>query len=138
MSTDRFDDDVVDVRLREALRRAVAPPPTDDVDWIGLHARITAAAGALNSTPVPTRAWWQPLAGWSPRGIPLAAAASVLLMLAADALTQEATPGAAPAVERFHTVEEELAWAAGGGSGELLQGLERDGMLDVALFYEEW
>jgi hypothetical protein len=70
-------------------------PPMDDVDWMALHARIrraaepalAARAQALAETARPLAGIaassnvWQPLAGWSPFGIPLAAAATVILMI---------------------------------------------------------
>jgi hypothetical protein len=127
--------DVSDDGLRAALGAAFPEPPVDDVDWIGLHGRIVGAAATRRRT-VPVRAWWQPLAGWSRRGIPLAAAASALLVLAAGAL-QLRTAGTTDAA-LFSTVEEELAWGAGAGGLPLLDELDGEGMLDVALFYEEW
>lgn len=142
-----------DETLADALRRAVPEPPVHEVDWASLQARIASAAqphlaGRASAAATPTgsmvppgrreaAAWWQPLAGWSPRGIPLAAAASVLLMLGAAAL---GTAGAGSPAPTFLTLEEELAYAAPAGARPLLMELERDDMLDVALFYdtEDW
>jgi hypothetical protein len=121
-----------DRELRAALRAAVPQPPVDEVDWIGLHARITAAAAPVRRAAQP-RAWWQPLAAWSGGGIPLAAAASLLLMIAAGAL--RVTP-AADAAASFHTVEEELAWSVAVGARPLLADATADEILDVALFHE--
>jgi hypothetical protein len=132
-----------DDELRAALSAAVPEPPLDAVDWDGLHERITTAAVPLLVRPAqrtPAGAWWQPLAGWSPRGIPLAAAASLLLVLGAGMLRTEAAPFTAHAVAYFWTVEEELAWGTASGGRPLLDEVSDDGILDVALFYdgEEW
>lgn len=149
MSRNIFDDSR-DRTLADSLRDAVPQPPADEVDWNRLHARITAAAephfGAAATAGAPagssTPAWWQPLAGWSPRGIPLAAAATVLLMLGAGALGT-APRNAAPApygATTFRTVEEELVNGVALGSRTLLTGLETDAMLDAVLFDdgEDW
>jgi hypothetical protein len=129
--------------LRAALAAAVPAPPLDAVDWDGLQARISAAAMPLLVQPAqraPVAAWWQPLAGWSPRGIPLAAAASLLLVLGAGMLRTEPASFTAHAVAYFWTVEEELAWGTVSGGRPLLDEVSGDGILDVALFYEgeEW
>jgi hypothetical protein len=150
MSSDRFDNGLDehehehehDEALRGALRAAIPEPPLDAVDWIGLHARIGAAARPLLSRtqrPAPVPGWWQPLAQWSPRGIPLAAAASLLLVFATGTLGPEAATATSPA-ELFRTVEEELAYGAVSGSRPLLEGMGSEGILDVALFYdgEDW
>lgn len=141
MSRNTFDDDRDDV-LADALRDAVPEPPLDKVDWSHLQARIAAAAQPHFAPAQPRSSagapWWQPLAGWSHRGIPLAAAATVLLMLGAGALgtRSAAVTGAAS----FHTVEEELAYGVSTGTRTLLMDMESDAMLDLALFHdrEDW
>jgi hypothetical protein len=141
----RDDEDEADLdgELRAALAAAVPEPPLDAVDWDGLQLRITAAATPLlarHSSVVPARAWWQPLAEWSPHGIPLAAAAALLLMLGAGQLRTGATPAASPAIALFWTVEEELAWGTAAAGRPLLADVSADGVLDAALFDdgEEW
>jgi hypothetical protein len=133
-------DESRDEALADALRSAVPQPPMEEVDWDGLHARITAAA--LPLAEAPAQAWWQPLAGWSPRGIPMAAAATVLLMLGAGAIGTAARDGAdaTSGAISFQTVEEELVSGLAIGARPLLAGLETDAMLDAVLFYdgEDW
>jgi hypothetical protein len=146
MNRNMFDDSR-DEALADALRAAVPEPPLAEVDWQRLQARIAVdAAGHFgNAAVAPVRGmqpWWQPLASWSSRGIPLAAAASVLLMIGAAAIgtaARSAGPSAASAIA-FHTVEEELANGVSNGARPLLAGIESDGMLDVVLFYdgEDW
>jgi hypothetical protein len=138
-------DDTRDDDLAHALRAAVPQPPMEEVDWDTLHARITAAArpsAARPSAAVSAPAWWMPLASWSPRGIPMAAAATVVLMLGAGALGTSGRDGSEPtrAAISFHTVEEELVNGLSIGSRPLLAGLETDAMLDAVLFYdgEDW
>lgn len=127
--------------LADALRGAVPAVPTGDVDWPALRARISAAAEPLLEAARPVgaarvrQAWWQPLAGWSPRGIPLAAAATVLLLLAAGAL-RSGQPVAWPATGAYVTIEEELVNGLSAGARPLLAGAGTDVMLDAALFYE--
>jgi hypothetical protein len=136
--------------LTQALRDAVPPPPVDDVDWPALQARIAAAAApalaaragpgrAQARAPRPARAWWQPLAVWSPRGIPVATAATVVLMIAAGAV-RSGGGGVATNADGFVTIEEELASGIAVGARSILAGLDTDAMLDVALFYdgEDW
>jgi hypothetical protein len=140
--------DTPDEALQHALRDALPQPPLDDVDWSGLHARVQAVAAArLAATPLAARgrtaaalSWWQPLAGWSPFGIPAAAAATVLLVIAGAALLPARTPGVALTTPEFLTVEEELASGVATGIRPLLAGLDPAAMLDAALFYdgEEW
>jgi hypothetical protein len=152
MSRDREHDDALDFQaddgpadqrdeaLGAALRASAPPPPIDDVDWTALHARITAAAPGFRHgrQATPVRGWWQPLAGWSPRGIPLAAAASLLLMLAAAALT--GGPAAENGPVGFRTVEEELADGLSAGARSLFADGGSEAVLDVALFSdgEDW
>jgi hypothetical protein len=125
--------------LGAVIRRGTRPPPVESVDWSALHARITAAAAALLEEARPAaakagaREWWQPLAGWSSFGIPVAAAASVLLVLAAGAL-EVAGPSSADAT--FRTIEEELAGGLSAGARLLLADPGSSAVLDVALFAE--
>jgi hypothetical protein len=132
-------DDTRDDELADALRSALPQPPMEGVDWDSLHARITAAARPSTTT---APAWWLPLANWSPRGIPMAAAAAVVLMLGAGVLGTAGRDGAEPtrAAIAFRTVEEELVNGLSIGSRPLLAGLETDAMLDAVLFYdgEDW
>jgi hypothetical protein len=146
MNRNMFDDSRDD-ELADALRSALPQPPTNDVDWDGLHARITAAArpsmaAARPSTAASTPAWWLPLANWSPRGIPMAAAATVVLMLGAGALGTAGRDGSelTHTAISFRTVEEELVNGLSIGSRPLLAGMETDAMLDAVLFYdgEDW
>ncbi|CAN5705518.1 hypothetical protein BH23GEM9_BH23GEM9_17120 [soil metagenome] len=148
MSRNVFDDSR-DEELGRALDDAMPRPPVDDVDWSSLHARITSAAQpllqqgiTLPSLHAAGPAWWQPLAGWSHRGIPLAAAATVLLLIGTAALgtaTGRQTAAADDAMA-FLTVEEELANGVEYGARSLLAGVGMDAMIDVALFDdgEDW
>lgn len=138
------DDDGRNDLLAEALRAAVPAVPVDEVDWTALRARIGSAAAPLLAAARPDRStrprtWWQPLAGWSPYGIPLAAAATVLLMLAGGALR----PGQAVlpySGSSFVTIEEELVNGLAASARPLLAGGDADVMLDAALFFdgEDW
>jgi anti-sigma factor RsiW len=134
--------------LRDALRDAAPVPPVDAVDWSALHARINAAAAPLLKSTRPmaepsaagrAHTLWQPLAVWSPLGIPLAAAAAVVLMFGAGALGSQQA-GVADADVAFVTVEEALVNGLSGGVRPLLAGLDSDAFIDVALFYdgEDW
>ena len=139
--------------LTQALRDAVPEPPANDVDWPALRVRIDAAAapalaaratragaaGGRARAARAMRAWWQPLAVWSPRGIPVAAAATVVLMIAAGAVRSGGGTSALDA-GGFVTIEEELANGVAAGARSILSELDADAMLDVALFYdgEEW
>jgi hypothetical protein len=133
-------DDTRDDDLADALRSALPQPPMEDVDWDSLHSRITAAARPSTAAGAP--AWWLPLANWSPRGIPVAAAAAVVLMLGAGALGTAGRDGSEPTrtAISFRTVEEELVNGLSIGSRPLLAGVETDAMLDAVLFYdgEDW
>lgn len=134
--------DARDDALGAALRSAAPAPPIDAVDFAALHARISAAAAptlARQHRRAPARAWWQPLAGWSAAGIPLAAAASVLLVLAAGGLQREAGP-AAGAMVAFRTLEEELAEGLSTDARQLFAEVGSEAVLDVALFSdgEDW
>lgn len=133
-----------DAQLAAALRAALPAVPVDDVNWPALHARISAAAEPLLAQSRPSasvrlhRGLWQPLAGWSPFGIPLAAAASVSLLLVSGVLRPD-LPGI-EAGSAFVTIEEELVNGLSAGARPLLAGADTDAMLDVALFYdgEDW
>lgn len=147
MSRNIFDDSR-DEELARVLRDATPEPPMHEVDWAALHARITAAAqSSLQPAVQPSTGAqprvstvWQPLSAWSRRGIPLAAAASTLLVIGAAwlGLAEQAQPQQAGA--EFVMVEEQLAGGAGFGAGSLFAGLDADEMIDVALFGdgEEW
>jgi hypothetical protein len=149
-----FDDSRNDT-LSRALRQAAPQPPFDDVDWMALHARIGAAAQPTLAAVAAARAVevaradsaarrppdvWQPLAGWSPFGIPLAAAATVLLMIGAVAAGSVGRDAPGDATTSFHTLEEELVSGLGAGAGPILAGIGPDDMLDAVLFYggEDW
>jgi hypothetical protein len=133
-------DDTRDDDLADALRSALPQPPMEEVDWDSLQARISAAARPSMAASAP--AWWLPLANWSPRGIPVAAAATVVLMLGAGALGTAGRGGSEPmgAAISFRTVEEELVNGLSIGSRPLLAGLETEALLDAVLFYdgEDW
>jgi hypothetical protein len=130
-----------DDELASALREAAPQPPLDDVDWNALQARIrTAAQPALASVGAPSQQVWQPLAGWSPFGIPLAAAATVLLMLGAGALGTRQVEAAADGDVAFMTIEEELIYGLSNAARALMTDPGNDAVIDVALFYdgEDW
>jgi hypothetical protein len=127
-------------------------PPMDDVDWMALHARIrraaepalAARAQALAETARPLAGIaassnvWQPLAGWSPFGIPLAAAATVILMIGAARVGTE--PVRRSDTGSFRTIEEEFVIGLGGNAAPLVAGIGSEDMLDAVLFYdgEDW
>jgi hypothetical protein len=140
MSRNLFDDSR-DETLARALQDAAPRPPIDDVDWMALHARITGAAQPQLAQPAASP-WWQPIARWSPRGIPLAAAATVLLMIGAGLIGRSSltTPSLAAADAGFVMVEEELVNGVPVSARPLLAGVEAHGMIDAALFYdrEDW
>jgi hypothetical protein len=139
MSRNIFEDERRDDVLARALGEALPRPPVDDVDWDTLHARITSSARPLlRRAPATRAAWWQPLAQWSPRGIPLAAAASAVLLLGAAWLGTAAQPAAAAG--EFVMVEEALAVGAGYEAQPLFAGVETTDMIEAVLFgaAEEW
>jgi hypothetical protein len=73
MTDERMFDHRPDPELGAALRRALDPPRDDHAAFV---ARVMARYdGALSAAVVPT---WQVLAGWSRRGIVVAAAAAAL------------------------------------------------------------
>jgi hypothetical protein len=140
--------------LRHALGQA-PQPPADEVDWMALHARISSAAqpalrelASTRSTAAlrrrgatdtdSQRSIWQPLAGWSPFGIPIAAAATVLLMIGAAVIGTE--PALSTEALTFRTIEEEFVTGLGGSAAPLIAGIGTDDMLDAVLFYdaEDW
>lgn len=131
-------DDSPDPELRHALRSAAPPPPVDDVDWPALQQRITAAAQSRFRPRPAVQTVWQPLAGWARPGIPLAAAAALLLVLGTGTLTGRAEPMAGD--DGFVTIEEELFNGMGAAERSLLAELDGDDFVDVALFYdaEDW
>lgn len=146
--------------LRRALHAAAPPPPVNDVDWMALHARITAAArptldavaagrsldvvnvdaaAATSAAGKTGGSVWLPLAGWSPLGIPMAAAAAVLLVLGATLLADAPAPRVSAVASSFRTIEEEFASGLDYGVGAMLAG-GTDDVLDAVLFLdgEDW
>lgn len=127
------DDDAI---LRELLRSSATRPPFEDVDWQALHAGIRQRAQPL-LRPGRT-AWWQLVAGWSGRGIPLGAAAAAALMIALGTglIGSRSAPAAAREDAAFHTIEEELAAAA----PLLLTDADSDQLIEAMLLYDggEW
>jgi hypothetical protein len=91
-----------DPQLRAALKDVLAAP-VDDVDWDRLHGQIMADAWARGRRR-PERAFAR-VAAWSPRGIPLAAAA---LVAAALALWIAPPPPARTPPPEFWPVAQEL------------------------------
>jgi hypothetical protein len=103
----------------------------------GRIADATRAAAVRGGRGV-TAGLWQPLAGWSPLGIPLAAAATVVLMLGAALVgTQPVDAGADVA---FRTIEEEFMSGLGDGAAPLYASAGGEDLLDAVLFHdrEEW
>jgi hypothetical protein len=131
-------DDRRDDELARALADALPTPPADDVDWSALHARITVQARPLlQRAPAVAKSWWQPMAHWSRAGIPLAAAASVLLVLGTARIGAGPTDTAgADTAPGFVMIEEALVDGVAGEARPLLAGIEAADMVDVALFYE--
>jgi hypothetical protein len=142
-----------DDALRRALHDAAPAPPADEVDWAALQARITAAAqpllqpgaaawpgGAGTDRATRPPSVWQPLAGWSPFGIPLAAAAAVVLMIGTAALGTRQVGGAEDAGVAFLTIEEALLAGLSSGARPLVADVGTDAMIDLALFHdgEDW
>lgn len=138
MSRNMFDDSQ-DPELRRALRNAAPPPPLEGVDWTALQQRIAAAAQPHFQAVPAVQSMWQPLAGWSRMGIPLSAAAALLLLLGTGALTATGTEPAAGDAG-FITIEEELFSGVGVAERSLLAELDGAEFVDVALFYdgEDW
>jgi hypothetical protein len=134
----------------DAMATGEATPPVQGDARAGRRGRLQTAPssqdaragrrGRLQTAPSSQDAGtvWQPLAGWSPRGIPLAAAASLLLMLGAT-LMGGSPAGGPTAVASFRTIEEEFASRLAPGAGALLAG-GSDDMLDAVLFPdgEDW
>lgn len=114
--------------IRDLLRTASPALPLEDVDWTGLHARITTRAAPLLAHS--RSSWWLVVADWSARGVPLAAAAAVLLLIAMGVMQQ--SPAAT--IDTFVTVEEELA---GSSAAFLVAAGDADDVIDALLFYEE-
>ena len=141
MTDHDFDPDR-DAELRSLLREQVAPP-FDQVDWHRLLARITAdaepllararsSAGRLR-TGAQQAAWWQMLAAWSARGIPVAAtaAAAAIVFIVTGSLER---PRAVATADTYITLEEELAY---GSAALTAAGNDSDAVLNALLFYEE-
>lgn len=117
----------------KALLRAESPvPPFDEVDWAGLHARITAGAAPLLRGR--SGAWWHYLAAWSWRAAPAAAAAAAAVLLLLGQVARPAVQVTTAAGE-FRIVEEELADAMVVDALPLLVP-SGDDLLDAALFNE--
>jgi hypothetical protein len=129
MKRERDIDPHADAALKAWLGAAAPEPPVDDVDWQALHARITDRAVPLLRRQ--RGAWWQLVAGWSPRSIPAAAtAAAALLLVLATGVVPPARPIAAVTVL---TLEEELAAES---AALLAAGDDADAVLDALLFYD--
>lgn len=135
-------DSTRDAELRELLQRNTDAPPFDDVDWSALRARITSAAAPLLGMRSPSSAWWQLVAGWSSRGVPVAAtaAAAVLVALGTGLLPDRPTDDGAPVAQSetvapaFITLEEELAY---GSAALMVAGNDSDAVVDALLFHVE-
>jgi hypothetical protein len=139
MSRNMFDDSR-NPELQRALRDALPPPPIDAVDWTALQQRITAAAQPHFQPAPAVQTVWQPLAGWSRLGIPLSAAAAlVMVLIGTGVLTAPATEPTARD-DGYVTIEEELFNGLGAAGQSLLAELDGDAFVDVALFYdgEDW
>jgi len=129
---DRSDDD-----LRRELLAASPAPPIHEVDWKRLRERVMRAAHARR----PTRhdvAWFEVIAGWSARGVPIAAtavAAAVLTLVALPASSRAI--GDAASAEEHVTIEDELIAATPAAAHPLLYaGAEPDALLEAALLYD--
>lgn len=130
-----------DAELRDLLQRNTDAPPFDDVDWPALRARITSAAAPLLGMRLPSATWWQLVAAWSTRGVPVAAtaAAAVLVVLATGLLPDRPVSndamGAAtePIAYSFITLEEELAY---GSAALMVASNDSDAVLDALLFQD--
>jgi hypothetical protein len=107
MTDERMFDHRPDPELGAALRRALDPPRDDQAAFV---ARVMAHYdGVLAAATVPT---WEVLAGWSRRGIAVAAAAAVLVgFLLGRALQTRESP------ETFDTA---MAPTSGPGLTELV------------------
>ena len=62
-----------DERLGRLLRSVVGDAPADDVDWVALADRISAAVRARRAAP-----WWSHVERWQRRALPLALAAGLV------------------------------------------------------------
>lgn len=102
--------------LQRALRAASPEPPLDAVDWDALHGRVMAQATQILARTTVRRRWWDHVAAWAARGIPItaasAAAAALVLMLGGvptvSRIVDHATFAAAPM-----TLEDVMAAEAG-------------------------
>lgn len=131
-----------DAELRDLLQRNTDAPPFDDVDWPALRARITSAAAPLLGMRSSSATWWQLVAAWSTRGVPVAAtaAAAVLVVIATGLLPDRPTRASEggvltePDVHPFITLEEELAY---GSAALTVASNDSDAVLDALLFQAE-
>jgi hypothetical protein len=121
-----------DDALKAALRAHTPAPPFDEVDWNELHALITAGAAPLARRRSAT--WWRLLAGWSPRGVPVAAAAAALVVLLLGGVVRPAPPELT-AYDGYRIIEEELADALLEDAVPLF-GSGSDAVVDALLFQE--
>jgi negative regulator of sigma E activity len=121
-----------DAALRSLLKRHARKPPADDVDWSALHARITTTA-APQFRRRPQVVWWQQVAGWSPRGIPLAAAAAAALAIVLGTGIVGTGATGQDSSASFLTLEEELA---AGSVVFLAASDDVDAVIDALLFYD--
>ncbi|CAN5636222.1 hypothetical protein BH23GEM10_BH23GEM10_02490 [soil metagenome] len=130
-----------DAELRDLLQRNTDAPPFDDVDWPARRARITSAAAPLLGMRAPSAAWWQLVATWSTRGVPVAAAAAAAVLvvigtgLLPDRPAGDGAHGAAiePVAHAFITLEEELAY---GSAALMVASNDSEAVLDALLFYD--
>lgn len=141
MRDDRKLEVPLDPELREAVREAFASPPYDAVDWNALHGRIMAAAApALEWTRRPSG--WDILAGWSRRGLPLAAsAAAAALVLVLGGVFDARLGPDTDAAHGIATVEDALAGALPEPARSLvLAASEQEALINavVHLNEEEW
>jgi len=122
--------------LRRALRAASPEPPLDAVDWDALHGRVMAQATQILARTTVRRRWWDEVAAWASRGIPItavsAAAAALVLVLGglpiAPRIVDHETFAAVPM-----TLEDVLAAEAGPLFGD---GSAEDALTLALLGYE--
>ncbi|HEY8485694.1 MAG TPA: hypothetical protein VIL13_13855 [Longimicrobiales bacterium] len=138
MNEDRELERFGDEALREALRAALPEPPLEEVDWEGLHGRIMANVRPWFAR-APRRQWWEFLAGWAGRGVPVAAsaAAAAAVVVGFGLVSAVGDQGGEVVVPPAGAVvEEELATALPEGVYRLLASeAGEDALLDV-VFYE--
>ncbi len=125
--------------LKRALRAAYPEPPMDAVDWDRLHSRILHDARRVLDQAAGRRPWWDIVAGWAARGVPItatvAAAAALALFLGGPPLGGVA--GEYDDDTTHLTLEDALTAEA----GLLLTAESADEVLVSAILYdtrEEW